>query len=147
MKFDLGNITQGSQWIRSQLLIPYYEHCRRLSPKCIRFSAPLISMGDALISSSETITALAEISLKGSINVCQGAIYRDRNILKMGLLQLALGNGSILLLSIPIIFCRTLRIAISCADDPIPTIADLLEKARVTEENDLLDKEYREYQA
>ena len=125
MNVDFENITETSRWFDSHLFAPYYRKLGNIrEPVWLRLGAPLIGVGDGLISAAQAAAGLSEAVLKGAANIFRAAANRDSHLLKKGLLQIGLGGGSIALFSIPIIAVRILRITAKAAYDPRSAISE-----------------------
>lgn len=129
MNIDFENITEISRWFDSHLFAPYYRKLGNIrNPVWLRLGAPLIGVGDGLVSAVQAAAGFGEAVLKGMANSFRGAANRDSNLLKKGILQIGLGGGSIALFSIPILVIRSLRITAFVAYDPASAISELRQK-------------------
>jgi hypothetical protein len=129
MNIDFENITESSRWFDSHIFAPYYRKLGNIrNPVWLRLGAPLIGVGDGLVSAAQAAAGFGEAVLKGVTNSFRGAANRDSNLLKKGILQIGLGGGSIALFSIPILAVRFLRITTFVAYDPASAISELRQK-------------------
>ena len=129
MKINFENITESSQWFNANLFSPYYRGLGTVHQTAyLRLASPVIGILDGLISSLQAVSGLSEAILKGTANTAHGIATADRRVLKKGVLQIALGGGSIALLSVPIIALRTLRITFNMARNPSEEICEQRQK-------------------
>jgi hypothetical protein len=119
MSFDLERIDQFAG-LMNEKFCRFYEQIatHAASNSHIAYAAPVIGIADMALSSVQAIGGVGEAAIKGVTNVFVGGASCNGTALKMGGAQLALGACVVGVLSIPIIFVRTIRITAKMFADP-----------------------------
>jgi hypothetical protein len=123
MSLDWNSIDKSSKLIDSYFFYPFYDKLNAISReyRFIQLSAPFVGAVDGVASLVQATGGVGEATIKGSRNLLQGALSCNTESLKRGSLQIVLGGGLVGIVSIPIIFIRTLRITAGMLMNPVET--------------------------
>lgn len=123
MSLDWNNIDKSSKLVDSYFFYPFYEKLNAISReyRFIQLSAPFVGAIDGIASLVQATGGVGEAAIKGSRNLLHGALSCNTESLKRGSLQIILGGGLVGIVSIPIIFIRTLRMTTGMLMNPVET--------------------------
>lgn len=123
MSLDWKNIDKSSRLVDSYFFYPFYEKLNAISReyRFTQLSAPFVGAIDGIASLVQATAGVGESAIKGSRNLLYGGLSCNAESLKRGSLQIILGVGLVGILSIPIIFIRTLRMTAGMLMNPVET--------------------------
>ena len=123
MYLDWNNTNKSSKLIDYYFFYHFYNKLNSISReyRFIQLSAPFVGTIDGVVSLAQATGGVGEAAIKGTRNLLRGALTCNAEDLKRGGLQIILGVGLVGIVSIPIIFIRTLRIMGGILINPLET--------------------------